>query len=106
MNVDALTPKALAQRLGQSGLRLRTGPFVFRVRCDIPWFAPGFRLLYGDFPLAGDDELADFHVRLTRPTGLRRWFRPQSLFVLDGGTVPYCPSPLTMALPLFEWGLN
>ena len=30
------------------------------------------------------DELADFHVRLTRPRGLRRWVRPQAGFVLDG----------------------
>jgi hypothetical protein len=106
MNVDALTPTALAQQLSQPGLRLRVGPFVFCIRSAIPRFATGFRLLYGDFPLAGEGELADFHVGLTRPAGLRRWIRPQSVFVFGGGTVPYYPSSLTMALPLLEWGLN
>jgi HprK-related kinase A len=106
MIVDVLTPTDLAQRLGQTGLRLRMGPFVFLIRSVIPGFAADFRLLYGDFPLAREDELADFHVSLTRPRGLRRWIRPQSAFVLDGATAPYFPSCLEMALPLFEWGLN
>jgi HprK-related kinase A len=106
MNVDALSPADLTRRLSHCGLRLRVGPFVFSVRSAIPRFAGGFRLLYGDFPLAGEDELADFHVQLTRPAGLRRWIRPQAQFVFGGGTAPYYPSPLAMALPLFEWGLN
>jgi HprK-related kinase A len=106
MNVNALSPADLGQRLSGPGLRLRVGPFVYAVRSDVPRFAAGFRLLYDEFPLAGEDELADFHVRLTRPRWLRRWVRPQAGFVLDGSTVPYHPSPLSMALPLFEWGLN
>jgi HprK-related kinase A len=106
MNVDALTPTGLARQLGQTGLRLRVGPFVFSIRSAVRGFAASFQLLYGDFPLAGEDDLADFHVFLTRIPGLRRWVRPQSQFVCDGGTVPYYPSALKMALPLFEWGMN
>jgi HprK-related kinase A len=106
MNVDALSPADLSQRLSGSGLRLKVGPFVYAVRSAMRPFAAGFRLLYGDFPLAGEDQLADFHVHLARAAGLRRWIRPQARFVFGAGTVPYCPSSLRMALPLFEWGLN
>jgi HprK-related kinase A len=106
MNVAALSPTTLARRLSHPGLRLRTGPFVFSVRSTLPRFAADFRLLYGDFPLAGEDQLADFHVSLTRPAGPRRWLYPQSLFVLGDRTTPFDPYPLAMALPMFEWGLN
>ena len=89
MKVDALSPADLGRRLSCSGLRLKVGPFVYAVRSAVPRFAAGFQLLYADFPLADEEELADFHVHLTRPAGLRRWVRPQARFVFGGGIVPY-----------------
>jgi HprK-related kinase A len=106
MIVNALSLRDLGQQLSGPGLRLRVGPFVYAVRSGVRPFGHGFQRLYADFPLAGENELADFHVQLTRPRGLRRWVRPQARFVVDGGAAPYWPVPYGMALALFEWGLN
>lgn len=67
--------------------------------------AEAIRLLYSDYPLAPKADFADFHVRLARPRGLRRWFKPQVLFLLDG-TPPFKPLPFDQAFPMLEWGLN
>src|SRR5262249_27698654 len=67
--------------------------------------ARGLHLLYADYPLGEDGGVADFHVRLTRPAGLRRWWRPQTIFYL-GGSAPFVPFPLQFALPFLEWGVN
>jgi len=62
-------------------------------------------MLYSDYPLAEQDGFADFHVRLTAPRNLRRWFKRQVLFQSDGH-VPFTPLPLEQAFPMLEWGLN
>jgi len=67
--------------------------------------AEGIGLLYADYPLAEQDGFADFHVSLTPPRDLRRWFKPQVLFLSDGYP-PFKPLPLDQAFPMFEWGLN
>jgi len=86
------------------GIFLRTGAFVTHVRSAIPSVADGIGLLYADYPLAEED-FADFHVSLDRPSNLRRWYRPQVLFRFDG-KAPFKPLPLEQAFPMFEWGLN
>jgi HprK-related kinase A len=48
---------------------------------------------------------ADFHVSLSRPRNLRRWFKPQVLFLSDGSST-FKPLPLDQAFPMLEWGLN
>jgi HprK-related kinase A len=83
---------------------MRTGPFVSRVRSSIGQVADGIHLLYADSPLA-DDGFADFHVRLSATGGVRRWYRPQVSFALDG-LVPFEPLPQAHAFPMLEWGLN
>ena len=62
-------------------------------------------LLYSDYPLAEQTDFADFHVSLTYPRNLRRWFKPQVLFLFDGYP-PFKPLPLDQAFPMLEWGLN
>ncbi|MFC6668952.1 HprK-related kinase A [Marinobacterium aestuariivivens] len=47
----------------------------------------------------------DFRIRVEQPASLRRWFRPQANFYLDG-YAPFKPLPVQQAVPLFEWGLN
>jgi HprK-related kinase A len=49
--------------------------------------------------------MADFHVSVASPSGLRRWFRPQVLFSHDG-YIPFKPLPLEHGYALLEWGLN
>lgn len=105
LTVGSLTRTALGQRLAGPGLRLQTGAFVTELRSTIASVADGIALLYADYPLRDDALFADFHLALTRPRGLRRWFRPQVRFEFDGVSV-FRPLPLAQAFPMFEWGLN
>ncbi|WP_296951486.1 HprK-related kinase A [uncultured Massilia sp.] len=102
--VASLTPAELARRLAGPGLAVETGPFVSRIRTPIPQVAEGIALLYGDYPLR-DDGFADFHVRLRPSGGLRRWYRPQVSFDVDG-LAPFESLPLNHAFPMLEWALN
>ena len=105
MKISDFHPAELKTLLGNRGLRLRTGPFVTHLRSRIPSVAESLRLLYADFPVEENNGLADFHVRLLRPRGLRRYVRPQALFDFDG-VQPFAPMPLRLSVPLLEWGLN
>ena len=105
MTVAELSDQALSRELRSPGIHLATGPFVFHLRTAIPALAEAIRFLYRDFPLDGADAIVDFRVAVQRPVGLRRWVRPQAIFLLDGW-VPFEPVPLDLALPTLEWGLN
>jgi HprK-related kinase A len=87
------------------GLCLQTGPFVTRIQSAISSVAEGVGQLYADFPVAPSDGFVDFHVRVSRPRNLRRWFQPQVLFFHDN-IPPFRPLPLDQAYPMLEWGLN
>lgn len=103
--VSALSRTELDRRLGGTGLRLRTGAFVTSIRSSIPSVGDGITLLYADYPLAGEDILADFHLGVTQRLGIRRWIRPQVDFDYDG-VKPFRPLPLDQAFPLLEWAMN
>ena len=100
-----LTVEACRQRLADRGLLLKTGPFTVEVRSDIDGFTRLLRQFYGQFPVVEAPAIADFHVRVLRPGGIRGWWRPQVQFLLDGQS-PFQPFQLSHAFPLFEWGLN
>lgn len=84
---------------------LKTGSFVTHLQTSLPSVAEGIGLLYADYPLVEQNGFADFHVSLVQPRNLRRWFKPQVLFLSDG-VPPFKPLPLDQAFPMFEWGLN
>jgi HprK-related kinase A len=105
LTVASLSRRQLESRLAGPGLLVQTGPFVSRIRSPIGQVADAIALLYGDYPLHGADGFADFHVGLQRPGGLRRWYKPQVNFDLDG-QVPFEPLPEEHAFPMLEWGLN
>ncbi len=86
------------------GVDVRLGPFVLRLQTTLPDVARHFGFLYGDFPV-DEGGVADFHVRLVRPRGVRRVVYPQVLFYCDGRS-PYAPFPRRLGLALLEWGLN
>ena len=110
MKISDFTPAALRDQLRLAGLFLRTGSLITHIQTTIPSVAEGISLLYADYPLVENfDEdqstFADFHVRLTTPINLRRWFKPQVLFLVD--SIPtFKPLPLAQAFPMLEWGLN
>jgi len=78
---------------------------VTSIRSTLPEIARGIALLYAEHAVEADEAFADFHVRIARPRGLRRWVRPQVQFQFDG-TPPFHPLPGDQAFPILEWGLN
>jgi HprK-related kinase A len=104
LTVASLSRAELDARLAGPGLVIQTGAFVSRIRSPIRQVADGIALLYGDYPLR-DDGFADFHVRLRTSGGLRRWYRRQVTFDVDGH-VAFEPLPVHHAFPMLEWALN
>lgn len=105
LKISTLSIAELRSRLSGAGVSLRTGPFVIRVQSSIPSIARAMNLLYADYLLEHDHAFADFHARIVRPWGARRWFRPQVKFLFDGDST-FKPLPLDQAFPMLEWGLN
>lgn len=105
MTLGDLTPSQIRDRLAGPGLCIRTGPVVNRVRSAIPALADAVALHYGGHPLEASDGFADFSVRVHRPGGPRRWWRPQVMFEIDE-LHPFAPLPGDQAFPMLEWGLN
>ncbi|WP_088283336.1 HprK-related kinase A [Ideonella sp. A 288] len=105
MKLRELSRQELRARLHGDGLRVRTGPFNFRLQSPIESVADGLALLYGESPLSDDADFIDFTVTMARGTGLRRWIKPQARFVYDGES-PFEPLPEDHAYPLLEWSMN
>ena len=105
MTVGELPARALESALAGTGLRLRTGPIVTRIRSELPELGETVSLLYREHSVEPEDGFADFHVRVGRPAGLRRWIKPQVEFEFDGAP-PFLPLPGDQAFPILEWGLN
>ncbi len=95
----------LQTALRTTGVVLRIGPFLIRLRSRLESVASAIGLHYDRQILASDEAFCDFHVRLDRSAGLRGIWRPQARFFLDESS-PFKPLPLSQAYPLFEWGLN
>ncbi|MBI5331593.1 MAG: HprK-related kinase A [Betaproteobacteria bacterium] len=105
LRIADLTRAELAQRLAR-GLDLATGPFRFRITSAEARVAEGLHGLYADFPVTEEAApLRDFHVRVERVPGLRRWLRPQIRFMHDAHA-PFKPLPAEHALASLEWGMN
>lgn len=103
MKLYELGLETLRQQLHE-GLILETGPFRSRIVSHAPEVLSGLWRLYGEFPIHTGG-FCDFHVRVDRVSGLRRWWRPQITFGLDGGE-PFKPLPADHAFASLEWGLN
>ena len=105
MRVAELPPKELKARLGGAGLDLGIGPFTLRLQSRMPAVRRNLALLYADYPLPRQGGFADFHVRVAPPAGLRRYWKAQSLFLVDGAQ-PFAPLPYNQGFAFLEWGLN
>ncbi|MCP3661799.1 MAG: HprK-related kinase A [Gammaproteobacteria bacterium] len=86
-------------------LAFRSGPFVIHLTCNYPPLWQLLKRLYPESEIINPPTIADIHVRIIRPLGLRRWWRPQIQFEIDGER-PFEPFPLEQALPMLEWGTN
>jgi HprK-related kinase A len=104
VKVYEIPPDGLLRSLAQDGITLRTGPFLFRIRTSLADVAKGIGTLYRDYDVVAN-AVAHFRVSVRSAEGPRRYFRPQVAFEFDGD-FPFYPFPRTMAIPLFEWGMN
>lgn len=103
MRLSELSLPELSRQLA-TGLGLQTGPFRFLVQSHEAGVIRGLSQLYADFEI-GPFELHDFHSSIRRPVGIRRWFRPQVEFSMDGLS-PFMPLPADHAFAQLEWGMN
>jgi len=104
LKLGDLPQEELSRRLAR-GLTLTTGPFRFRLQSRQTSVVEGLATLYADFPAEEDTDFRDFHVRVDRVRGPRRWFRPQVNFWFDGHA-PFKPLRADHAFALLEWGMN
>ena len=81
------------------------GRFDVELHSTLPHVQRGISQLYADFPFTPSNQIIDFRIRVSAPSLLRRWLRPQVNFDFDG-TLPFKPLPINQAFAMFEWGLN
>jgi len=107
VKIGQQSQQELRRHLGWQGLRWSIGPFIIHLRAKVPNFPQFLHTFYGENLLLSPpwDDIADFHLTLHPPLGLRRFWRPKVHFRLDGNAF-FTPFPLDHAPPLFEWGLN
>lgn len=105
MKVSGLPRSELGRLLRLGDLLLEMPPFVARLRSDVARAASDIATMYGEFNVLPTDRFADFHIEVTRESGVRRWFRPQARFHFDGQPA-FAPLPADHAFTMIEWGLN
>ena len=84
---------------------LQTGTLVNRISTQFEDVVKSLHILYANHPFHVAPEFADFHVEVRDPRNLRRWFRRQAEFLIDGDA-PFEPLPRDQAPAFLEWGLN
>ena len=105
MRIGRLSLDELAEQAAAEGICFTSGPFRIQLRTSLRALVATFRQLYGELPVEPVGGIRDFHLEVAPASGIRRWWRPQAHFFLDGQR-PFEPYPLAHAFPLFEWGLN
>jgi len=103
--VGDLSLSGLAGLLDDGRFALQTGSLVSRIQASLPDVTRSIHVLYARHPYSVEPDFADFHVQIGRPRNLRRWFRRQAEFVVDGER-PFEPLPRDQAPAFLEWGLN
>lgn len=98
------TGPALAA-LRSDGVYLRTGPFAYRIRSDVPAVAAGLAALYGHYPRPDRDGFIDFDVEIRHSRGWRRFVRRQARFRFEGSQ-SFEPLPAEHGFALLEWAMN
>lgn len=105
MRAGELSAGEFENRLANEGVRIQFGPFIVRIRSDIPPLARLAHRLYSHYSLPSPEEIADFHVEIARKRGLKGWIKPLSSFSLDGHST-FTPHIIEHAFPSLEWGIN
>ena len=95
---------AVLSLLDRQGVQVDLGPFLVRLRSDVPGVREYLARLYGEFPMR-EGSGGHFDVAVVGGRGLHRFVRPQAVAVVNG-TRPYFPLPARLGGPLVEWSLN
>jgi HprK-related kinase A len=85
---------------------LHIPPFHVRLRSSFAAVRRHIQTFYPD-ALVQDRQATfiDFDIEVAPGRALRRAWRPQARFLLDGAE-PFFPLPAEQAAPMFEWGMN
>lgn len=103
--VGDLSLAELEAHLHDGSFALHTGSLVSRISTDFADVARALHVLYAHHPCQLAPDFADFHVEVRRPRNVRRWFKQQAEFLIDGDS-PFEPLPRNQAPAFLEWGLN
>lgn len=91
--------------LHEGTFALQTGELLSRITTNFSDVARSLHVLYAHHPYQIAPEFADFHVEIRQPRNIRRWFKQQAEFLIDGDP-PFEPLPRDQAPAFLEWGLN
>lgn len=105
MTLDTIAAECRLAAADSQGLYYRTGPFVVRLRTDLPDLIDLLGRFYGSCWAGLAPTVAHFLVEVRRVPGLRGRWRPQIQFKLDE-LHPFEPYPRSQSFPFLEWGLN
>jgi HprK-related kinase A len=94
----------LREALTGPGLVLQLGPFSVRLTSQFDSLRRYLSSHYGAFPVLTQTG-AHFSMEVQPAPGLRRYFRPQAQFSVNG-RAPFSKVPARLAHGLFEWGFN
>jgi HprK-related kinase A len=84
-------------------MRINCGQYQFDLATADKAVKQAVQLVYGDATVT--DEVADFTLRLTPGSMLRRLIKPQISFYCDQHA-PFKPLPVSQAYAVLEWGMN
>ncbi len=101
----ASRPDLIASAARGDGWWVRTGPFAYRLRSDVPAVLDGLQTLYAGYPPARADGFVDFDVEVRRSGGWRRFVRTQARFRFEGSQ-SFEPLPVAHGFALLEWAMN
>jgi HprK-related kinase A len=90
--------------LTTTGLQVEIGPFLARIRSELPGVRDHLTRFYPDFPMR-PSQGGHFDVAIVGGQGIRRFVRRQASLVVNGSR-PFLPLPVNLAGPVLEWGLN
>ncbi len=105
MNIGSIPQIDLLKTIQNEGVVFQVAGFTIKLQSPFPEVSKNIHKLYSDYPLAEQGSFIDFHMKVAPPKGLRRWYRPQVEFHLDGFR-PFKPLPQDQAYAMFEWSLN
>jgi|TARA_R110002072_G_scaffold187014_1_gene343817 HprK-related kinase A len=99
-----LSDSELNQRLAHEGLGLQVGPYIYKIKTNLPLVGSGISTLYKNFNLAQPEAFIDYNVAILSK-GLLQRLRGQSDFLFDS-TNPFDSIPTGQAYAFLEWGMN